>query len=60
MLTALVVPMIATVPGGTAVPKIVAALVAAAVAFRTHSTLKTLGAGMATLWALQALASRIG
>jgi branched-subunit amino acid transport protein len=42
------------------VPKIVAALVAAAVAFRTHSTLKTLGAGMATLWALQALASRIG
>jgi predicted branched-subunit amino acid permease len=33
---------------------------AGVVAFATHSTLKTLGAGMVALWALQALAGRIG
>ena len=64
MLTALIVPMI--VPAGPAdfgwlaAPKVIAAVVAGAVAFVTHSTLKTLGAGMAALWLLQALGPRIG
>lgn len=56
MLTALVLPMVVASPGDAAiasVPKIVAAIVAGVVAFLTHSTLKTLGAGMLTLWALQ-------
>jgi branched-subunit amino acid transport protein len=35
-------------------PRVAAALVAAAVAFRAHSTLATLAAGMAALWVLQA------
>ena len=43
-----------------AYPKLAAALVAGIVAFRTHSQLKTLGSGMLTLWALQALAPRFG
>jgi branched-subunit amino acid transport protein len=63
MLTALVVPMVATAPGGAwlpELPKIAAALVAGIVAFRTHSQLKTLGSGMLTLWVLQALALRFG
>jgi branched-subunit amino acid transport protein len=63
MLTALVLPMIVAAPvdGWTpAMPKIAAALVAGAVAFGTHSQLKTLGAGMLTLWVLQALAGRFG
>ena len=38
-------------------PRIVAALVAGAVAWFSHSTLKTIAAGMGTLWLLQALAS---
>jgi len=42
MLTALVLPMI------------VAAIVAGFVGFRTHNTLKTLAAGMLSLWLLQA------
>jgi branched-subunit amino acid transport protein len=41
-------------------PKIVAALAAGVVAFFTHSTMKTLGVGMLSLWLLQALAGRIG
>jgi branched-subunit amino acid transport protein len=41
-------------------PRVAAALVAGVVAWHTHSTLKTLGAGMAALWLLQALAARIG
>jgi branched-subunit amino acid transport protein len=45
---------------GPALPKIVAALVAGFVAFATHSQVKTLGCGMVTLWALQALAQRFG
>ena len=57
MLTALVLPMVvASAPGDPAsasMPRIVAALVAGIVAFATHSTLKTLGAGMLVLWALQ-------
>ena len=57
MLTALVLPMVVAAPPGDAatvsVPKIVAAIVAGVVAFMTRSTLKTLAAGMLTLWALQ-------
>jgi branched-subunit amino acid transport protein len=60
MLTALIVPMVIAAPGVAAYPKIAAALVAGIVAFRTHSQLKTLGSGMLTLWALQALAPRFG
>jgi branched-subunit amino acid transport protein len=60
MLTALVLPMVLT-PSAAGVlagfnPRIPAAVVAAMVAWYTHSTLKTLGAGMATLWLAQALA----
>jgi branched-subunit amino acid transport protein len=56
MLTALVLPMVVASPGDAGVaslPKIVAAIVAGVVAFMTRSTLKTLAAGMLTLWALQ-------
>ena len=63
MLTALVLPMVVAAPDAgwsPAVPRLVAALVAGVVAFFTHSTLKTLGAGMLALWALQALVETIG
>jgi branched-subunit amino acid transport protein len=63
MLTALVLPMVVAAPAAplaAALPKILAAVVAGAVAFRTRSTLKTLGAGMLILWLLQAFAGRIG
>ena len=63
MLTALVLPMVVAAPGEpalAAMPKIVAALAAGIVAFFTHSTMKTLGVGMLSLWLLQALAGRIG
>ena len=63
MLTALVLPMIVGTPGDAAfapAPKVVAAAVAGIVAFFTHNTLKTLGAGMLTLWALQAAVGTIG
>jgi len=40
--------------------KILATLVAGAVAWLTHSTLKTLVAGMIALWSLQALYTAIG
>jgi len=56
MLTALIVPMIVDWKGSAAdfaTPRVAAALVAAAVAFATRSTLKTLAAGMAVLWLLQ-------
>ncbi len=62
MLTALIVPMIFA-PLGSELPispRIPAALVAAAVAWKTKSTPKTLVAGMAALWTLQALFARIG
>ena len=62
MLTAITVPMI-LVPGAgleAINPRIPAALVAAAVAWRTHSSLKTMAAGMAALWLLQAALARIG
>ena len=56
MLTALILPMVVDFKGTAAdfaTPRVAAALVAAAVAFATRSTLKTLGAGMAVLWLLQ-------
>ena len=62
MLTALIVPMIFA-PGaglGAFNPKIPAAIVAAAVAWRTHSSLMTMLAGMATLWLLQAAMTWMG
>ena len=58
MLTALVLPMVlspsaaGTLAGLT--PRIPAAIVAAVVAYFTHSTLKTLGSGMVALWLLEA------
>ena len=58
MLTALVLPMVAAAPGEptlAALPKIVAAIAAGVVAFFTHSTMKTLGVGMLSLWLVQAL-----
>ncbi|HEY5863266.1 MAG TPA: AzlD domain-containing protein [Casimicrobiaceae bacterium] len=64
MMTALIVPMILpgppTVMPALPTPKMLAALVAFVVAWYTHSTLKTLVAGMIALWLLQALAARIG
>ena len=62
MLSALIVPMIfvPTPAPGAFNPKIVAALVAGAVAWTTRSTLKTMSAGMAALWLLQWLAASIG
>ncbi len=64
MLTALIVPMVLagppTVVPELPTPKILATLVAGVVAWLTHSSLKTLAAGMAALWALQALYAAIG
>ena len=58
MLTALVLPMVLSPSAaGTLAglnPRIPAAIVAAVVAYFTHSTLKTLGSGMAALWLLEA------
>ena len=59
MLTALIVPMV-VMPAGVVEPmspRVAAALVAAAVAFRTRNTLATLAAGMVALWIIQAIAS---
>ena len=56
MLTALILPMIIGWQGVDTdfpTPKVVAALVAAAVAYFTRSTLKTLLSGMVALWVLQ-------
>jgi branched-subunit amino acid transport protein len=55
MLTALIVPMVLIVDTHVVGvnPRIPAALVGLVVAIRTRSTLKTLVAGMAALWALQ-------
>jgi len=57
MLTALVIPML-VVPGSLATapsvnPRIVAAIVAAVIAFVTRGTLGSIGAGMGTLWLLR-------
>ena len=60
MLTALVLPMVLSPSAAGALaginPRVPAAIVAAIVAYFTHSTLKTLAVGMTTLWLLQALA----
>ena len=59
MMTALIMPMILAPGGdnaGEAPLRAVAALVAAGVAWLTRSVLGTIGAGMAALWALKALA----
>ena len=60
MLTALVIPMVLT-PSAAGMlaginPRIPAGVVAFVVAYFTRSTLKTLVAGMLSLWLLQALA----
>jgi len=65
MLTALIVPMIVAPSLQPAEQvhadlRVLAALVAGAVAFTSSSTLKTLIAGMGTLWLLQLLLPRIG
>jgi branched-subunit amino acid transport protein len=63
MLTALIVPMIAVVPGASGPsfnPRIAAAVIAAAVAWRTKSTPKTIVAGMASLWLVEAALARFG
>jgi branched-subunit amino acid transport protein len=57
MLTALVVPMLVVPDSLSAAPsinpRIVAAVVATAVAIVTKGTLQTIGAGMVTLWLLR-------
>lgn len=59
MLAALVVPMILTpAPGATPEPRLVAAVLAGVVAFRTRSTLATLAAGMLALWAIELALAR--
>ena len=58
MLTALIVPMIVAPslgPPGEAVPRVVAAVLAGAIALVTRSEMATIAAGMAALWALKAL-----
>jgi branched-subunit amino acid transport protein len=63
MLTALVLPMVVGAPVAaveTTWPRACAAVLAGVVAFRTHSTLKTLAAGMLALWLLQAGMRAIG
>ena len=62
-LTALVLPMVVGAPLAPIAatwPKACAAILAGVVAFRTHSTLKTLAAGMVALWLLQAGLRAIG
>ena len=63
MLTALVLPMIVAGPGEAtwaALPKMLASVIAGVVAFRTQSTMKTLGAGMLSLWLVQAMSESAG
>lgn len=62
MLTALVLPMILA-PGehaSASAPRIVAGIVAGAIAFATRSTLGTLAAGMLVLWAVQLALGAVG
>ena len=56
MLTALVLPMIVSAPSLSSLvsPRVIAALLAGVVGFRTRNTLATVAAGMGTLWLLQA------
>ena len=62
MLAALIVPMIVAPAQGDVPfnPRILAAIVAGVVAWFTKSSLKTMVAGMAALWLLQAALARIG
>jgi branched-subunit amino acid transport protein len=65
MLTAIVVPPIvfatpATLAFSYTNPKLVAALVAAAIAWRTKNVTLTIAAGMAALWAVQWLLRALG
>jgi len=56
MLTALILPMVIDWKAEATdftTPKVVAALIAAAVAYFTRSTLKTLFSGMVAVWLLQ-------
>lgn len=56
MLTALILPMVIDWHGADTdftTPRVVAAAVAAACAFVTRSTLKTLAVGMVSVWVLQ-------
>lgn len=58
MLMALILPMVIDWKGSPAdftTPRVAAAIAAAAVAFLTRSTLKTLAVGMLALWLLQAV-----
>jgi branched-subunit amino acid transport protein len=58
MLTALIVPMIVAPPsasGAGLAPRVAAALIAAAIAGWRRSEVATIVAGMAALWALQAV-----
>ncbi|HEY1327730.1 MAG TPA: AzlD domain-containing protein [Casimicrobiaceae bacterium] len=58
MLTALIVPMIVQPggpSGGEALPRVVAALIAAAVAWRVRSPLGAIVAGMVALWTGKAI-----
>jgi branched-subunit amino acid transport protein len=60
MLSSLVVSQLFRVDGGLLVssaPRLVAALVAAQVAWRTRNVLWTISVGMVTLWGCQLLAS---
>jgi branched-subunit amino acid transport protein len=62
MLMALIVPMVGAPVGGIEAinPRIPAAIVAGIVAWFTRSSLKTMVAGMAALWLLQAALARLG
>ena len=56
VLAALVLPSFLTLgPGGLAVDRLAAGLVAAGVAWRTEDVFATIGAGMATLWVVRFL-----
>jgi branched chain amino acid efflux pump len=61
MLMALIVPMVVApaVDFETMNPRIPAAMIAGVVAWRTRSSLKTMTAGMVSLWLLQAVVSRM-
>jgi branched-subunit amino acid transport protein len=62
MLMALIVPMVVAPGAGidTINPRIPAAIIAGAVAWRTRSSLKTMLAGMGALWLLQAAIAYMG
>ena len=63
VLTAVVIPLLLYEDGALEISlgneRLLAGLVAALIAWRTRNVLLTLGGGMATLWALQALAQNL-